>query len=214
VPGNAPTIGALSPGVIYRGHEFTITGANLAQFWSVSVAGVHCPTASAIGPGSIRVVPAGGVPAGLGREVFVAMKDGSFVSTYANVEQPPAPVVVSVAPSVAFPGQRVTVMGTNLDTAHVVRVGNTAGLIVAATPTQVEFVVDPTQPSGTDQTVVVGTQYGASVSGKLSVTAHAAPAVAGTLGQGSMCTAGTASMPWLVMLAAGWFQRGKRRSRH
>mgnify|MGYP002776999569 CR=1 FL=1 len=136
--GFAPTISGVSPGSGAVGTVVTINGLALGSATRVAFGGVP-GTVQSNSLSSITATVPNGAPTG---RVTVTTAFGTATSTADfTVVNPLAPTITSFSPTSAYPGDAVTVTGTNLTQAVAAEVNGEAATITAQTATSLTFTV-------------------------------------------------------------------------
>ena len=142
-----PTLSSFTPAAGAEGTLVTLSGANLAGVNQVAFGSANATSITVLSASSIRVV----VPAGATTSKIAVSDEAGNAQSAATFTVTPRILTI---PAAALPGAGVTITGTSLTSASVVRFGG----VVATT-----FTVDgPTQITATVPT--------AAVSGKITVT--------------------------------------------
>ena len=184
VNGVAPTVSSVSPDPVAWLQTLTITGNFLAQTSAVTIGGVAA-TITGANTTQVTVTVAGTTPTGV-QTVAVTTPAGTSNSASVTVNGLP-PVVTSVTPGSASPGQNITLTGNYL-TAATVTVGGTATTIVSNTDTQIVLTLDALTPFGV-QTINVTTAWGSDATKVVNVVASIGISGGGGGGGGGGCAA-------------------------
>lgn len=184
VNGVAPTVTSVSPDPVAWLQTLTITGNFLAQTSAVTIGGVAA-TITGANTTQVTVTVSGTTPTGV-QTVAVTTPAGTHNSSSVTVNGLP-PVVTSVTPGSASPGQNITLTGNYL-TAATVTVGGTATTIVSNTDTQIVLTLDALTPFGV-QSINVTTGWGSDTSQVVNVVASIGISGGGGGGGGGGCAA-------------------------
>jgi len=151
-----PTIASVSPSSGPVGSVVTITGTNLGSVTSATVNGLDAGPVTVLSPTSIRITVPGGATSG---KIGVTNPSSSAISAAAFTL---TPAITGLSPARGEPGTSVTISGTTLGAASLVRFGAIAAPITGNSSTQLTVTVPSSAASG-PVTVVTPTGTTASV---------------------------------------------------
>jgi len=149
-------IDSVNPEAVFTGEEVTITGENLHTVINVFVGNRHATDVVDQSESSIRfVVPATAEPGD--NKVVLAMKNGYRVSRDLEVNLRPIPVIETISPSAAAPGENVTIRGLNLGELTSARIGGIEATIASASNNELELTVPSGLPLNTPAAIELET---------------------------------------------------------
>lgn len=167
------TITSLSAAAAFGGDELVLQGENLHTVENVFVGERHAADILGQNEGSLTfIVPTSAVSGA--STITLAMVNGYRVSTDFEVLLRPVPVIHTISPSAAAPGEEVHIAGENMDILTNASIGGVSATIVSATPGLVTLMIpdgpvlnspaeiELTAEGGTDvstSTFYVGTNY-------------------------------------------------------
>ncbi len=131
------TVDGVSVASAYGGDLVTIQGSNLQTVKSVFVGNKHAELQGADEASLSFVVPLNAVAGAT--QITLAMRDGYRVTT--EFEVLPAPLIFTISPSAAAPGETITIGGANLDELTSATIGGMEAVMSNATSTSVELTV-------------------------------------------------------------------------
>ncbi len=172
----APTISSITPntGSTAGGTSVTIAGTNYAPGTTVTIGGVSATGVSVTNSTTLTATTPAYVSGSLVKDVVVNNGVGSATLTNGYTYSATSPTVTAVTPSNGIPagGTSVTITGTNLTSATLVKFGATAATISSNTATQIVAV----SPAGTGAVdITVTTVGGTSTTSAADLFTYATP---------------------------------------
>jgi uncharacterized protein (TIGR03437 family) len=167
----APRVTGFEPEVAMPGDQVTVRGENFDESTTVSVGGARAEIVEAQ-PASLRFkMPELALPQG--RVVAVQVLAGSVAARQTSLIIGRLPLVMEIVPARGLPGDRVKLKGHGFDPAAggtAVRVAGRPALVLAATPTEVDFVVPGSSAAGLSEATISVRALGATSSGASTFT--------------------------------------------